>query len=468
MDWSHDLCSPAEQHLWHRLSLFPAGTDLDTAEEVCAGSDLPPEGIVDLIAALVDKSLLTTETHRGTTRYRMPDSIRAYGREHLTPDEEERLRGRLCDHYHRLVCRCRVDRLVPDQVGRHLLLERERPNIRVALESCLTLPGAGGAGLEIAATLWSSWLMSGILTEGRHWLDRGLRAVHDRSPARAMALWVCALLDIYQGDVTVANGRLEEALALAAEIGDESALAFALQISGVAAFTAGDPDAGFALMDEARARHRAIGDVHALALNLYLATLYCATTAPDTAAELGEELLHLCDKRGAPLFRAYAQFAMGIAACKRGDWRCAEELMRQVAIPWTVVQDRWGLAQVLEVFAWSSGARGDHERAARLLGAANTTWGDIDASPVRVQYSRQSHHHCEEAARRALGTRAFTSAFRYGARLGLDVAVSYALRGDERKIAPESSDVRTSPAQAGRESPAAEDRQPAPADLRDR
>lgn len=442
MDWSRDLCSSAEQRLWARLSLFPAGTDLTTTEEVCAGPDLAPDQIFDLISALVDKSILTAEIHGTTTRYRMLDSIRAYGREHLTTDEDGDLRGRLCAYYHRVARECRVDRLVPDQVGRYWRLQRERPNVRVALESCLTRPDSGSAGLEIAATLWPYWLITGALTEGRHWLERGLGTVRERTPARAMALWAGALLAIYQGDVRVANEHLEEAMALAAEIEDESALAFALQISGVAAVTAGDPDAGFALLDEARERHRAIGDVHALGLNLYLATLYYATTAPEVADRLGTELLELCEARGAALYHSYAQFAIGVAACNQGEWQRAEDLMRQVAIPWSVLHDRWGLAQVLEVLAWTAGARGDHHRAARLLGAADATWREIDTSPIRVQYSRRSHRRCEEAARRTLGDRAFGAAFRNGARLGLDVAVAYALRGDSAEAGHAPPDLR--------------------------
>lgn len=55
MDWSYDLCSPREQALWARLSVFPGDFDLEAAEAVCAGADLPAHAVVDAVHGLVEK-----------------------------------------------------------------------------------------------------------------------------------------------------------------------------------------------------------------------------------------------------------------------------------------------------------------------------------------------------------------------------------------------------------------------------
>ncbi|WP_345436200.1 ATP-binding protein [Actinoallomurus vinaceus] len=434
MDWSHDLCSPAEQHLWARLATFPGGVDLETAEEICAGNGIAHDEIFELIAGLVDKSVLTPQQVGSGTRYRMLESIRAYGREHLTPPEEATLRHAYCAHYRRLADANRIDRIAPDQVCRYWLLHTEIANLRVALDSCFTWTHDPGAGLDIASSMWSYWVITGTLTEGRHWLDRGLALTAKGDPVRFTALWTNALLAIYQGDAVGARTWIAECRALAKQSGDESSLALAQQISGVAACSAGDPKKGYALLEEARNRHRALGDVDGLGLNLYLASVYCSATAPHEAAVLGEELITLCNERNAPLFRAYAQFGVAIAAWIQGDWRHTEAMMRQVAIPWTVINDRWGLVQFLEVMGWTACVRGDHLRAARLLGAADSLWQAVHASPMVVRYSEESHRRCVERTRRMLGGRAYADAFRSGARLGLDHAIAFALE-DEPAVA---------------------------------
>ncbi|WP_170223066.1 ATP-binding protein [Nonomuraea turkmeniaca] len=427
MDWSFGLCSPGERRLWERLSMFPGGVDLETAEAVCPGPGLAREDVLDLLAGLVDKSILSgAEQHGGGMRYRMLETIRAYGRDRLPATDVETLRERYIDHYRRLAERLRVDRMVPDQIDRSRTLKQELPNVRVALDLCFDRPGDAPAGLEIASALWAYWIIAGALSEGRHWLKRGLALVPGPSVPRVMGLWAGGLLALYQGD-PVAGAALRECSALARQLSDEAALAFAIQMSGVAALSEGDAEGGLALSEDALTRHRARGDLHAVGVTLYFAALYAAPLRPDRAAAYGEELVRMCEERDAALFRAYALYALGMAFWQQGDWRQAEAKMREVAAFWSTVDDRWGLLQCLEALAWTSEARGRHERAARLLGAAHDLWRAVAASPARLQFQAKSHQECVERARHALGPRAYTAAFRDGTRLGPSRAAAYAL-----------------------------------------
>src|SRR5581483_11089945 len=125
MDWSFGLCSPAERRLWGRLSMFPGGVDLETAETVCGYGALTGEDILDLISSLVDMSILSSERRGTVIRYRMLDSLRAYGLERLTAPDERTLRRHFCAHYRALTDRYRIDRLVTDQIGRFQRLQFE-------------------------------------------------------------------------------------------------------------------------------------------------------------------------------------------------------------------------------------------------------------------------------------------------------------------------------------------------------
>lgn len=84
LQWSYDLCSPDEQRLWARMSVIRGGFDLETAE-ACSDHDgaRPTRSVLDLIARLVDKSILTRDEHDGQARFRMLETIRQYGQERL-------------------------------------------------------------------------------------------------------------------------------------------------------------------------------------------------------------------------------------------------------------------------------------------------------------------------------------------------------------------------------------------------
>ncbi|TMR94652.1 ATP-binding protein, partial [Nonomuraea basaltis] len=361
MDWSFRLCSAEERRLWTRLSMFPGGVDIETAEAVCCGEGIDDLDVLDLLDGLVDKSILVGERGEAGVRYRMLECLRAYGWEQLTPSDRRLLRPRYVRHYRDLVDRHRIDRMVSDQLERYRLMRTELPNVRAALESCLTDPPLASAGLATASAMWCFWLLVGSLAEGRYWLERGLERVPESGPARATALWVDSMLALRQGDVSAALPRLEECQAIVRRPGYERILPYAIRTSGVAAFSTGDPRRGLALLRESLALHRAMDDLDGVMFNLYFAATYGSVENPGQAAEFAEEVLALCERQHAVVSRAYAQLALGVARWNMGDWPRTEALVTAAADFTRKIDDRWCLTQCMEVLAWVAGARGDHE-----------------------------------------------------------------------------------------------------------
>ena len=76
LDRSYHLCTPDERLLWTRSSVFPDSFDLAAAQAVGPAT-------VEAAAGLVDKSVLIAEDHGGQRRYRLPRTLRAYGRARL-------------------------------------------------------------------------------------------------------------------------------------------------------------------------------------------------------------------------------------------------------------------------------------------------------------------------------------------------------------------------------------------------
>ncbi|MFB4286486.1 LuxR C-terminal-related transcriptional regulator [Nonomuraea sp. ATR24] len=76
VEWSYDLLSDREQVLLRRLSVFAGPFDLDLAEQVCGGPPIAGSELVDLLGALVDKSLVLCDESR--SHYRLLATIRHY------------------------------------------------------------------------------------------------------------------------------------------------------------------------------------------------------------------------------------------------------------------------------------------------------------------------------------------------------------------------------------------------------
>jgi len=81
--WSYDLLGDAEKALLERCSVFAGGFDLHSARAVLGFEDLDDYAIIDLLDALVRKSLLVADRSGGRTRYSMLETIRAFAEEQL-------------------------------------------------------------------------------------------------------------------------------------------------------------------------------------------------------------------------------------------------------------------------------------------------------------------------------------------------------------------------------------------------
>jgi predicted ATPase/DNA-binding SARP family transcriptional activator len=154
VDWSHDLCSEPEQLLWARLSVFSGGFDLAAAEAVCAGDGIAGEDVLDILSSLVHKSILAASNHGNRTRYRLLETIRQYGQQQLNDlGQGPALRRAHRDYYQDMTIRAAAQWCGSREIEWMYQLRQELPNLRVALDFCLTQPDQAQAGLEIAANL---------------------------------------------------------------------------------------------------------------------------------------------------------------------------------------------------------------------------------------------------------------------------------------------------------------------------
>jgi predicted ATPase/DNA-binding CsgD family transcriptional regulator len=433
VDWSHELCSPLERLLWARVSVFADGFDLDAAEAVCAGDGIEREQVLDVVAGLVDKSILIREDQEQGMRacYRLLDTIRHYGREVLrTAGTETALRRRHRDYYLGLVERGEAEWFGPNQLEVAARTRGEHANLRAALEFCLGTPGESEIGLRLAAALHFYWSGCGFLAEGRHWLDRALALDAQPSRARATALVVNAHLAVVQGDIPAATTMAQECRDWTESRGEEAVLAYAVFIQGAAARFSGDLRHGQALLEEALTRFEALGELNTIVITTYVTLAGAAVFQGDLAraVELCQRSLEHCERHGEQWARAYTLYALSLAEWQQGEVTQASMHAQEGLRVMHGFNDTFGTALLFERLALIAGSAGEDERAAVLLGAASTIWPLIGGQPLfGSQHYLAARESCEQQARRVLGDRAFRAAFGRGAGFDLDQAVGYAL-----------------------------------------
>ncbi|WP_433179665.1 ATP-binding protein [Actinoallomurus sp. CA-150999] len=436
IDWSYELCSAQERLLWARVSVFAGGLDLEAAEAVCVGEGIDRHDIFDLLAGLVDKSVLICEEHAGRARYRMLETIRQYGRDRLVESgEEQRLRYRHRDWFLRLAEHAEADWFGPHQRSWLARLAPEHPNFRTALDYCLTAPGQARAGLRIASALWIHWLNSSLLGEGRQWLDQALALDAEASTDRAKALRAHALLAVAQGDTETGTALLDQSRALLRERGDESGLMHTNGVEALAALFGDDLPRARARGEEMLARSRALGEVDELVMSgwtpLVLATGFLGET--ERAIELCQEGIALCRAHGenwslTHLLQAYALVLRSQEPPNPERTRQAITSLQDALRIHRGLNDIFGVIPAIEYLGWSLIADGDGARGARLLGAAQRAWQDIGGYLWRSEYFIAQHDRYVTQARALLGEKTYDAEFHRGTGMTLEQAVAYAVK----------------------------------------
>jgi non-specific serine/threonine protein kinase len=435
--WSHELCEPGERLLWARLSVFAGGFDLEAVEVVCADERLGGEVVLGLVSGLVEKSIASREESADGVRFQLLNTLREYGAEWLRAlGEQDAMLRRHRDYHLSLAERGEREWFGAEQIEWLRRLEREQPNLRAALDFCVTA-GETRAGLRLAAALRFYWLYSGQTAEGRHWLRKGLALDTGPSPQRAKALCASGLLASHQGDLEAAAEFSERARDLAERLGDLGVLAQAVHRLGAVAVYGGDLAHGAALLEEALERYKALGVAYQA--DAVLARIALAATADlrgdlDGAIDLCRRALAICRRRGDRTLQAHVLSILARAEWNGGDMDGATAHAREAVRLRRSLPDPANLARVVELLAWIAEATGDAGRAAVLLGAGHEIRRGHGLAAMLRSALYAPHYECVERTRALLGDSAHEAAFRRGTALTLEQTIAYAL-GETPRVA---------------------------------
>lgn len=439
MDWSYDLCSSPEQRLWERLSVFAGTFELDAAEGICEG-EVAPEDLLDMLTALVDKSILIRDAPGGVVRFRLLETVRDYGRHKAEQSGDyQALRWRHRDWYEKLALTAEAEWVSSQQLKWIARLGREQSNLREAMTLCLSEAGDTDteAGLRIAAALYPFWLTRGKLTEGRYWLDRAL-ACHPRksTATRVKALYYSSVLSELQGDIPAATALVEEGRSLAEQIDDPMTHALVAQAEGLLAINNSDLQRASGLLEEARNIYATLNDDHRKVAVLYLLGLaYGLREDIPRAMACHEKVIAMTENLGESIYRSYSLWSMGVGVWQQGDSNRAARLFEQSLRLGRLADDQITVTVCLESLAWLCDER-RAKRAAVLMGAAEELGHTVGSSTVMFPHLLVHHEENKRRIRHALGERAFQAAHREGRTLGIQGAIVYALSEPPRGTTP--------------------------------
>ncbi|MFI6796776.1 AfsR/SARP family transcriptional regulator [Streptosporangium canum] len=218
--WSWELLDEQERVLARRLSVFAGGAALDCAEVICSGHGLDRADVLDVLARLVDKSLVVVQSHGAAVRYRMLETIRAYAAERLAESGEQG-RVRLA---HAMFFTELAERSDPGLRGHGQLavvaeMAAEHDNLSAALRWAVEAARSDLALRLVGALGWYWWLR-GYRVEGAHRAHEVLRlAGDDADPARLALARASYGANAVGGGIQLDTARAElaEAVRLARE-----------------------------------------------------------------------------------------------------------------------------------------------------------------------------------------------------------------------------------------------------------
>ncbi len=346
VDWSWDLLSASEQVLARRLAVFPGGATLAAAESVCADKLLPSAAVLPALSGLVDKSILgVAEGQDGLSpRYRMLETVRAYGLERLVDaDEEAAVRDAFAAYYLDLA-ETADPRLRAAGQGRWLReLATEQDSLHSALRWTIVRQQADGALRFVRALGWY-WFLRGQPGEPEV-LARQVLAFEpgEQTPRMAEARVICAITAAGDSwEIDTVQPALAAAVADLNRWSPDTAPSHPLTAMGepMLALYDQDPDRAFAVFDR-----------------------YVTSEDPWVRAAV-------------PLLRATFGSMLG-----RIDW--AESDCRDALAAFRALGEAWGTAAVLMQLSEFARLRGENAAAvaaleeARALGQQLGAWGDL-------------------------------------------------------------------------------------------
>jgi predicted ATPase/DNA-binding winged helix-turn-helix (wHTH) protein len=422
IEWSYELLSVAERALLRRLSVFAGGWSLEAAEAVCGGGDVPNQAVMELLANLVEKSLVAIDA--SSERYHLLETLREYALEQLEESGEARdIRDMHVQHYLVFASRARLELVGSAQGAWYRRVDEERENI-LAAQRCCEDSGQALLGLRLVSSLKGYWVNRGLVALARGVILSVLERIPERGRQRARTLYDAGQMAYFMGLFPESRTQLEESLDIARGLDDKVLIGLVLQPLGLACAGAGDRAAARPYLEEAIALAREQQEPRRVAARVNsLAQLHRMEGDFAAAVPLYEHVVELSRGLGDRVSEAFALLNLAMTSADRGDLPRARAALDGAMACVSPARSRVGQS-VLEVCAGLAAMASDWDRAARLYGAAAAEAARSGVRPDPADEAFLARH--MEKARAARGPEFFAALEKRGRELSYEHALEEA------------------------------------------
>ncbi|MDH5643608.1 MAG: adenylate/guanylate cyclase domain-containing protein, partial [Gemmatimonadota bacterium] len=468
IDWSYDMLSEEERSLMRHLSVFAGGWSYDAAEHICPGHDA-----LDLLAQLVNKSIVAVDDEKGEKRYRLLETIRQYARDKLLDmGESETARNIHAEYFFDIAETAEPLLFTSESLYWMEYLEMEHDNFRAALE--WFLESNVEAALVIATNLSFFWSARGYHTEGRVWAETALGRVEALPPVEgeaalnrkkliAYAMGGVITMAIAQGNNASAGILSKKCTDLARELNDNFLLARTLALVCSGHLVTGNTDGVEPMINEALDAARKSGDKFALgmALGLTAELLTFLDKDHETMEKYSNESITLLKNSGNQWGMSIILLGMGMAAKYMGRYDevrtrfaileplfieigdkhrlniiysefahierfeghhdKANQMYRETIVEWQRLGHRAAVANQLECLAFIAKVREQPEHAAKLFGAAEILREKINIQ--MSQFEQVEYDQQVKELRAGMNESEFASAWAEGRSMTMEQAI---------------------------------------------
>jgi predicted ATPase/DNA-binding CsgD family transcriptional regulator len=375
LDWSYDLLDDVQRLALARLSVFAGSFELDAAEAVLGGEGIDSEDVLDLVAALVEQSLLQVAQRHGTARYRLLETLRVYARQRLCDlDAPDRVRDRHLAFYVELARRAQ-DGLTggqPEPLMARLAVDVD--DLRAAMDWAAETGDLRGL-VGITEPVVRFWFERGLSREVHRRLHDAADVAGTPDDERVRALITAAALALASEEPANAYRSACKAVNAARAAGVDGALAVALgqrafsgALSGLPTSAQVDADVEQAVQQAERCED---ASTHAYVLAFAGGALFCSRSIHEACRRF-EQAVELCEANELAFQLPAAHASPGLWEVwtgrldrSRRHARRAVELSRQVGRPgW----EAFGLAGL----GAAAVVQGNHGQAQDWLSKAQT------------------------------------------------------------------------------------------------
>src|SRR5262249_12205831 len=283
----------------------------------------------EVMAALVESSILQRDQTLKPPRYLMLETVRHYGRGKLREQGEElQLQTRHRDWILRLVqAAATFDKAQPEAFK---AVHLERDNVWSAMEFSRRQPRQAAVGQEICGSLTNYWLSRGPLRDIRRYLESLLPLTEPNTAFRARCLTGVALFSDALDDGVTAQAMAQEALDIASQLGDRDLAGWAAGALLFAAFVLEQPDRVAGLSPTRFEGGRSTGSRSMIAIAMHYACLnWLGQGKVDEVIEIGEAGVAMCREAGDSFVRGMLLNSLAEARRRRGELPAAEALARE-------------------------------------------------------------------------------------------------------------------------------------------